>query len=62
MRVDQRWLVDWDDDSVDAEAWLHPPVRAGGEGAVLTLSAVDPEADFSYDYHDLAFTRVRDCR
>ena len=38
------------------------PRGAGGEGAVLTLSAVDPEADFSYDYHDLAFTRVRDCR
>ena len=22
MRVDERWLVDWDDASVDAEPWL----------------------------------------
>jgi CubicO group peptidase (beta-lactamase class C family) len=61
MRVGERWLVDWDDDSVDAEAWLHPPSRAGADGATLTLSHVDPDADFSYDYADLAFTRVRDC-
>ena len=27
----------------------------------LRLSKVDPEADFSYDYEDLAFTRVGDC-
>ena len=61
MRVDQRWLIDWDGDEVDAEAWLHPPGQADGREAVLTLSVVDPEADFSYDYHDLAFTRLRDC-
>lgn len=61
MRVDARWLVDWDDDSVDAEAWLQPPSRDAGNGATLTLSHVDPDADFSYDYADLAFTRLRDC-
>lgn len=61
MRVDERWLIDWDDEGVDAEAWLHPPAHATGKEAVLTLSVVDPEADFSYDYHDLAFTRLRDC-
>ncbi len=63
MRLaDGRWLVDWDDDGVDAEAWLHPPSRGRGDGATLALSHVDPDADFSYDYADLAFTRVRDCR
>ena len=61
MRVGERWLVDWDADSVDAEAWLHPPSPAGENGATLTLSHVDPDADFSYDYGDLAFTRLRDC-
>ena len=61
MRVGERWLVDWDADSVDAEAWLHPPSPAGGNGATLTLSHVDPDADFSYDYGDLAFARLRDC-
>ena len=34
-----------------------PPVIPMG----LRLSKVDPEADFSYDYEDLAFTRVGDC-
>jgi CubicO group peptidase (beta-lactamase class C family) len=61
MRVGERWLVDWDDDSVDAEAWLHPPSRRAGDGATLTVSHVDPDADFSYDYGDLAFTRLHDC-
>ncbi|WP_372016321.1 serine hydrolase domain-containing protein [Pseudoxanthomonas sp. 10H] len=61
MRVGGRWLVDWDEDSVDAEAWLHPPSPGSGDGATLTVSHVDPEADFSYDYADLAFHRLRDC-
>ncbi len=59
MRVGERWLVDWHEDSVDAEAWLAffagPPVG-------LKLSHVDPDADFSYDYQDLDFQRVGDCR
>jgi CubicO group peptidase (beta-lactamase class C family)/D-alanyl-D-alanine dipeptidase len=56
QRVADAWLVDWDEASVDAEAWLH-----FAEGDRLTMSLVDPEADFSYDYQDLAFSRVRDC-
>lgn len=30
-------------------------------GATLTMSKVDPEADFSYDFEDLAFIRVAGC-
>ena len=59
MQVDARWLVDWDDDSVDAEPWLHFSADAGS--TTLALSHVDPEADFSYDYQDLEFRRVGDC-
>lgn len=59
MQVGQRWLVDWDEDSVDAEAWLDFP--GSGTGAALKLFKVDPEADFSFDYEDLAFKRVRPC-
>ena len=59
MRVGQRYLVDWDDDSVDAEAWLN--FADGAKDAALTLAKVDPQADFSFDYEDLAFTRERDC-
>ncbi len=58
MRVSGRHLVDWDADSVDAEAWLD---LVSGDAPGLRMSKVDPEADFSYDYEDLAFTRVGDC-
>jgi hypothetical protein len=51
-------LVDWLDPSVDAEPWLHFAVSGA---PALTLTKVDPEADFSYDYEDLAFTRVGAC-
>ncbi len=61
QRVGSRMLVDWDDDSVDAEAWLDFRGRTASEGADLTMAKVDPQADFSYDYEDLAFQRVGDC-
>ena len=51
-----RLLVDWDHDH--AEAWLE---FADANPSSLHMRKVDKEADFSYDYEDLAFTRVRDC-
>ncbi|MDI9239436.1 serine hydrolase [Lysobacter sp. LF1] len=57
QKVGKRWLVDWNDPSVDAEAWLD--FDAGG--ADLAMSKVDPQADFSYDYEDLAFKRTGTC-
>lgn len=57
QRIGSRWLVDWDDDSVDAEAWLD----FASTGTDLAMSKVDPQADFSYDYEDLAFARVSAC-
>jgi CubicO group peptidase (beta-lactamase class C family)/D-alanyl-D-alanine dipeptidase len=59
MRVGQRWLVDWDLDSVDAEAWLD--FKTEGGVAKLSMSKVDPDADFSSDYEDLGFERLRPC-
>ncbi len=56
QRVGKRLLVDWDDSSVDAEAWVDF-TDAGG----LRMAKVDPQADFSYDYEDLAFERVGEC-
>jgi CubicO group peptidase (beta-lactamase class C family) len=57
------WLVDWEDESVDAEAWLHFSTETSAAGAVpaLRLAKVDPDADFSYDYEDLHFTRTGEC-
>ncbi|GAB3754320.1 serine hydrolase [Lysobacter olei] len=60
MQVGPRWLVDWDDPSVDAEPWLAFE-DAGSGPPHMRLSHVDPSADFSYDYADLDFIRVGDC-
>ncbi|MGN6313165.1 MAG: serine hydrolase domain-containing protein [Rhodanobacteraceae bacterium] len=56
MRVGTQYLVHWDHG--DAEAWLRFPGQADG---MLHMAKVDPDADFSYDYEDLAFKRERPC-
>jgi hypothetical protein len=56
MRVGDKYLVHWFHG--DAEAWLDFPAKAGG---MLHMAKVDPDADFSYDYQDLAFTREHGC-
>ncbi|NUO75434.1 MAG: serine hydrolase [Lysobacter sp.] len=61
QRVGERWLVDWDDASVDAEAWLNFAADPAQGGTGLRMAKVDPEADFSYDFEDLAFARTAAC-
>lgn len=61
QRVGGRWLVDWEDASVDAEAWLDFATGTRPNAATLRMAKVDPEADFSYDYEDLAFMRTNGC-
>ena len=52
-------MVDWDGDNVDTDAFLD---FASARAAVtLAMAKVDPDADFSSDFEDLAFTRVRGC-
>ncbi len=58
MQLDTRWLVQWDTLGADAEPWLQ--VTPGSPPA-LTLRAIDPDIDFSYDFQDLHFTRIGDC-
>ena len=59
MQVGERVLVDWDSDAADVEAWLD--FGSGERAGMLAMAKVDPDGDFSSDYEDLAFTRVRDC-
>ena len=56
MRVGDRFLVQWDHGN--EEAWLRFPEQGGG---ILHLAKVDPDADFSDDFEDLAFTRAHAC-
>ena len=55
-RVGTRYLVQWNGQRMDAEPWLDLPAPDQ-----LRLTKVDPDADFSNDYEDLAFTRLRAC-
>jgi len=61
MRLGERLLVDWTDPTVDTEAWLEFGAATKAAPATLRMAKVDPEADFSADYEDLAFTRLRGC-
>jgi hypothetical protein len=56
MRVGERFLVHWGDGN--SEAWLNFPQQPGD---ALHMAKVDPDADFSDDYEDLAFQRERAC-
>ena len=58
MAMGDRLLVDWDGPGLD-EAWLDFAVA--GTSPALTMAKVDPNADFSSDYEDLAFGRSGDC-
>jgi len=61
MRLNERLLVDWDEDAADVEPWLtFAPAQKGGP-ITLAMAKIDPEADFSSDYEDLFFTRTGDC-
>ena len=50
--------VDWDDASIEP-AYVSFALDAGGAVERVTMRAVSPLADFSYDYHDLLFTPAR---
>lgn len=59
MQAADRLLLVWNDDNLaGAEAWLDFPASDPGR---MALKAVDPELDFSYDFHDLAPQRQSDC-
>ena len=49
--------VDWDDPSIEP-AYATFALDAEGKVARITMKAVSPLADFSYDYHDLLFLPV----
>lgn len=58
-RLDGRYLLVWDDEAVDENAWLVFS-RMGGQ-AHLRMAKWNPEGDSSSDYEDLAFVRERGC-
>ncbi|MGY1457360.1 serine hydrolase [Luteimonas sp. A534] len=57
----ERLVVDFDTLGSDADAWMDFAAGTDGRAVRLAMAKVDPDADFSYDYEDLAFERIGDC-
>src|SRR3546814_16654926 len=49
------FIARWDDKAIEP-AYVTFNLDAEGKVARITMKAVSPVADFSYDYHDLLFT------
>ncbi|MES2893203.1 MAG: serine hydrolase [Bacteroidota bacterium] len=53
------FVVKWRERSMDADAFVNFTLDAAGKAAGITMSAISPLTDFSYDFHDLDFIRVK---
>lgn len=58
--LEGRHFLHWEDEAVDEDAWLDFSGR--GDARALRMAKHDPAGDFSSDYEDLAFRRVRGCQ
>ena len=56
-----RLLVDWIEPTVSAEPWLDFNQPEDGSAATLAVTRINPRVGSSYNFQDLAFTRVGDC-
>ncbi|WP_254063234.1 serine hydrolase [Rhodanobacter sp. L36] len=61
MQLGSRYLVHWDNRSVAPDAWLNFHPVQGAAAITLDMAKVDAQGDFSSDYEDLHFSRVRGC-
>ena len=51
------FIVRWDDRSLNADAFAVFALDRVGRPAAITMEAVSPLTDFSYDFHDLYLKR-----
>jgi CubicO group peptidase (beta-lactamase class C family) len=51
------FVVKWADRSFKADAYAMFHLNANGEPIGFKMKAISPETDFSFDFHDLEFTR-----
>lgn len=55
---DNTFIVKWEDRSMDADAFAKFTIGTDGKATGLTMEAISPLTDFSYDFQDLNFTRT----
>lgn len=53
------FVVKWDDRSMDADAFVFFSLNEEGKPSGFTMRAISPLTDFSYDFQDLDFHRVK---
>ena len=53
------FVVKWNDRSMDADAFLNFSLNEDGKAAGIKMKAISPLTDFSYDFHDLDFIKVK---
>ncbi|PCI54630.1 MAG: serine hydrolase [Alphaproteobacteria bacterium] len=53
------FIVRWDDRSLDADAYVKFSVGYDGKPQGITMKAVSALTDFSFDFHDLNFKRIK---
>ncbi|HNW61263.1 MAG TPA: serine hydrolase [bacterium] len=51
------FVVRWDDRTLDADAFAIFTLDAEGQPAAMTMQAISPLTDFSFDFQDLDFSR-----
>jgi len=59
---DQNFVVKWNIQSFHADAHLFFELDANGKPVRIKMKAISPLTDFSYDFHDLDFTKVENNR
>ena len=53
------FVVKWKDRSMDADAFVNFSLDEEGKASGIKMRAISPLTDFSYDFHDLDFQRVK---
>ena len=53
------FVVKWDDRSMDADAFVQFSLDNTGKGEGIKMNAISPTTDFSFDFQDLNFKRVK---
>ncbi|WP_298917905.1 serine hydrolase [uncultured Algimonas sp.] len=54
------FIVEWDDPEFRADAYMRFDTDFDGEISGATMAHVDPNGDWSFNFRDLAFTRIED--
>jgi hypothetical protein len=51
------YIVKWDDRTLDADAFVVFALDKDGKPSSITMEAISPLTDFSFDFHDLNFSK-----